>query len=164
MDGYDVFMARCGKKYALVGTVEKDQPTSLTVKNLKVGKCYKAYVAPYVMKGSEKDYLGMSKKAHAFTNNGNHKKTNPAGIRVKEKRTVRVGKKKALNAKILSMDKNKDLVNHVRMIRYFSSNPNVATVSRKGRVKGVGVGDCVIYVLANNGICKQVNITVKPAK
>ena len=164
VDGYDVFMTRCGKgKYNLIYEAKAGE-ISYTKTGLGVGKCYKAYVAPYVLKNGEKVYLGNPKKAHAFTNNGNDKKTNPAGIRVKKKMTVKVGKRKALNAKILSKDKSKDLVNHVRKIRYFSSDPNVATVSKKGKVKGVGQGTCVIYVLANNGICKQVDITVKAAK
>ena len=46
-------------------------------------------------------------------------------------------------------------------IRYESSNPAVASVSSKGKIKGLKKGKVVIYAFAQNGINKKVKITVK---
>ena len=46
-------------------------------------------------------------------------------------------------------------------LRFYSSNANVATVSKDGKVKAVRKGSCTIYALANNGVRASMNVTVK---
>ena len=46
-------------------------------------------------------------------------------------------------------------------IRYETSNKKIATVSKKGVVKGVKKGKCVVYAYAQNGIAKKIKIVVK---
>ena len=52
------------------------------------------------------------------------------------------------------------MLEHVKPLRYCSSNRNVATVSSGGKIKAVGAGSCKIYVIANNGVFATVKVTV----
>ena len=74
------------------------------------------------------------------------------GKRKRIKATVKGVKKKGKRLKVLK---------HVAKLRYYSSDCSIATVDSKGRVKGVGKGSCVVYVVANNGVHNEVNVTVK---
>ena len=56
--------------------------------------------------------------------------------------------------------KRGELADHVDELRYISSDKSVATVNSKGKVKAVGPGKCVIYVITTNGIYKTVDISV----
>ena len=49
---------------------------------------------------------------------------------------------------------------HVRKIRWYSSDNNVAKVSRNGKITAVGGGTCTIYAVANNGVSAYVKVTV----
>ena len=85
---------------------------------------------------------------HTVTPGG--KKGNPLSIKLKKnKYTLKVNKKKKIKAKITY---KKKVANHVKALRYESSNP---------LVKGKKKGKAVIYIYAQNGIYKKVNITVK---
>jgi uncharacterized protein YjdB len=48
-----------------------------------------------------------------------------------------------------------------RAIAFETSNPKVATVDKKGKIKAVGKGKCKIYAYAQNGVCKAISVTVK---
>ena len=48
-----------------------------------------------------------------------------------------------------------------RSLAYESSNKNIATVTKKGVVKGVRAGKCYIYVYAQDGVMAKVKVTVK---
>ena len=51
---------------------------------------------------------------------------------------------------------------HMAKFRFESSDPKVATVTKKGKVKGIKKGkSCYIYIYAQNGVYKQVKVTVK---
>jgi uncharacterized protein YjdB len=52
-------------------------------------------------------------------------------------------------------------LDHVRKVRWYSTNANVATVDANGRVKAVGKGSCTIYAIANNGVRNKAKVTVK---
>ncbi|GEM_PF-4867808 len=46
-------------------------------------------------------------------------------------------------------------------IRFMSSNTKIATVSKRGVVKGIKKGKATIYAYAQNGIYRAIKITVK---
>ena len=50
---------------------------------------------------------------------------------------------------------------HDAKVRYLSSDPKIATVSAKGKIKAKAKGTCKIYVYAVNGAYKTVKVTVK---
>ena len=70
-------------------------------------------------------------------------------------------KKKKINASVVRSVRKKKVLKHVKMFRYFSTNRKVVTVSASGKLKPVGAGTCTIFVLANNGVYKEVTVTVK---
>ena len=45
--------------------------------------------------------------------------------------------------------------------RYESTNPSIAIVNKKGKIKGVKKGICEIYIYAQNGLYKKIKVTVK---
>lgn len=48
-----------------------------------------------------------------------------------------------------------------RDIQYESSNKKIATVTSKGKIKGIKKGSCYIYVYAQNGLKTKLKVTVK---
>ncbi|MCR5202872.1 MAG: Ig-like domain-containing protein [Lachnospiraceae bacterium] len=50
---------------------------------------------------------------------------------------------------------------HGAKFRYKSSDTSIATVSKKGKIKGIKKGKCTIYVYSINGLVKKARITVK---
>jgi len=50
---------------------------------------------------------------------------------------------------------------HIAKFRYESSNKKVATVNKKGKIKGISKGKATIYVYAQNGFYKTIKVTVK---
>jgi uncharacterized protein YjdB len=78
----------------------------------------------------------------------------------KNKVNIKAKKKFKLKAKQVPQKKKLKIKNH-RKVAYESSNPAIATVSKSGVIKGVGKGKCAVYVYAQNGIFKKINVTVK---
>ena len=48
--------------------------------------------------------------------------------------------------------------------RYLSADEHVATVTKDGTITAKGAGTCKIYVIANNGVYKGLNVTVNGTK
>ena len=73
------------------------------------------------------------------------------------------GKTVRLKAKVIKLKKGKRLMpaEHAVKLRYLTTNTDVATVSRSGRITAKGKGSCKIYVVTVNGIRKSIQITVK---
>ena len=78
----------------------------------------------------------------------------------KNKVKVKVGKTFKLAAKAIPASKKLKVKKH-RKLTYESSNPAVASVSKKGKVKGLKKGKAIIYVYAQNGVFAKVKVTVK---
>ena len=76
----------------------------------------------------------------------------------KNKVNLKTGKKFKLKAKGV---KGKGKVKKHRAICYETSNTAVATVNKKGVIKGVAPGKCIVYAYAQNGVFEKVTITVK---
>jgi uncharacterized protein YjdB len=79
----------------------------------------------------------------------------------KTKVTLKAGKTFKLKAKESAEGQTSKKVKHHRSLSYESSDKSVATVSAKGVIKAIKKGKCTIYVYAQNGVCKKVNVTVK---
>lgn len=167
-EGYDIFFTPCGKKnaYQLIESVPADAQNSYTITGLKTGSPYKSYIMAWRMEGGAKTYIGKaSPTVHAIAGMKNDAYCNAKSVAVRKKNlTVKVGKRKKITATVKGVKKGKKrlkVLKHVAKLRYYSSDCSIATVDSKGRVRGVGKGSCVIYVVANNGVHNEVNVTVK---
>ena len=74
---------------------------------------------------------------------------------------LKVGKSKTLKATVKGVKSGKKLLQHAKLVRYYSSDADVATVSSSGKVKAVSKGKCIIWAIANNGVRARVKISVK---
>ena len=50
---------------------------------------------------------------------------------------------------------------HISKFRYESTNPTIAAVDKKGKIKGIKKGKCDIYIYTQNGYSKKIKVTVK---
>ena len=168
-NGYDIFFSRCNhddKKLPtkIVATVNGNNVSSWTATGLKAGVTYKACVKAYVMKGGKKQYVKSSPLMHAYTAGASKKHCNAKSVKVnKTNVSIKKGKTFKLKAKVKKLKKGKTLMPkcHVAKVRYLSTDTSIATVSKKGKIKGVKKGTCYVYAYAHNGVFKKVKVTVK---
>ena len=151
---YVVYGNKCGKKNKYI-KLAKVTKTSFTHKKLKKGTYYKYIV---IAVGNEKA-RAISKTLHIATKGG--KVGNDKSVKVKKSK-FKLKKGKTATIKAYAKAKSKKLsVKRHRKLAYETSNPKVAKVSSKGKIKAVGKGSCSIYVYAQNGVYKAVKVTVK---
>ena len=160
-DGYDVYFVNCGSgRYKRVGTVAGNAERSFDFRKLSAKRGYKVIVKAWVMKDGEKKYVAKSPVAHCFTSGGGAVSVNPKSLSLKKSAmTVKLGKTARIRATVKCVRRGKTL-NHDHVLRYYTTNKKVARVDAQGKVKAVGPGTCLIYVLTSNGIWKTVTITV----
>lgn len=158
-DGYLIYGNKCGKKnhYQPITEVNSGSTTSYLSKKRKKGTYYKYIVRAYKKFGEKKITIAVSKTVHGVTLGGKYGVAKAVKVN-KAKVTLKVGKTHKIKAKEMRANKK---IRHHRNICYESSNDNIATVSSKGVVKGVGKGKCYVYVYAQNGVYKKVTVTVK---
>ena len=168
-DGYDVYAGYCGfYDPTLFKTIKKNTVTKVKIakldgKKLDLDKNIKVYVVAYKYIDGKKVTLAKSVVSHAIGNK-NAQYTNPKSLKLnKSKATLEVGFQTKVKAKVTREYNNKKLlpVKHIAKLRYKTSNKKVATVSKNGKIKGVGKGKCTVYVIAANGITKKVKVTVQ---
>jgi len=169
-DGYIIYGAKCnkGKKknaYKLIKTIDKQTTTSFTHKKLSKGTYYKYIVRAYKEIEGTKVSIAVSKTIHASTKGGsfgNAKSvTFKTSSKLKKKKgiyTLKIKKGKTYKLKASEKREGKKIKKH-RAIAYETSNTAIATVSKKGVIKGKKKGTCYIYAYAQNG--KFVRLTVK---
>lgn len=159
-DGYIIYGSKCGSKMKYITTVKGSGKKTFTVKKLKKGTYYKYMVVAYKTTPSGDKVLTSSKSVHVATDGS--KKGNPSKLIVKKsKLKVKKGKTVKIKAKVKN-PKGKKVSTHIAKVRYESSDPSVATVNKKGKVKGLTKGKtATIYVYSQNGLCKTVKVTVK---
>ena len=151
---YTVYGNKCGKanKYEKLATVKG---TSFAEKKLKKGTYYK-YIVVAVGDGKS---LATSKTLHIATLGG--KVGNNKSVKIKKtKISLKKGKSSAVKASATPVSKKMKVKKH-RNLSYETSDPKVATVSKKGKIKAVGKGNCLVYVYAQNGVSKAVKVKVK---
>lgn len=160
-DGYDLYFVKCGRDY-------KSKPkATVSCCSVKVSKLtarteYKAYVRAWMKVAGKKVYLGDSPEVHAITGGYDAKYCNAQSVRLNRSAlSLKVGKSATLKATVKGVKSGKKVLAHVRKVRYYSSNVNVATVNKNGKVKATGIGKCTIWAIANNGVRTSVKVTVK---
>ena len=165
-DGFDIFYTVCGPEnpYQIIGSVTAADLLDYSITGLKKGQCYKAYVQAWRGTKDNKTYVGKpSPKIHAIVGGSNKTRCNAKKVKTRKSAlTMKVGgKKRKIMVSVVRSVRSKKVLKHVKKYRYFSTNRKVAIVSAKGKVKAVGAGTCTIFVLANNGVYKEVTVTVE---
>lgn len=167
-EGYDLYVAACGKRFngitkSVAGTVKSATFKKLAGKKLKPQKSYKVKVRAYRMVNGRKEYIANGTTLHAALT-GNKTYTNAGRVQVNRKNyTLKQGKKTAIRAVIVKQKQNRRLLTkgHGPTLSYMSSNSAVASVSKNGTITAKKKGRCTIYVRALNGVCKKVGVKVK---
>ena len=155
---YYIYANACGKgkKYQKLGTFTGKSATIKKVagKKLKKGTYYKFMIL--AVDSSDK-VVTASKTVHAATAGG--KVGNPTKVTTKAKKNkVTVKAKKTF--KLAAKQAGKKIKKH-RAVSYETSDAKIATVSKKGVIKGVKKGTCYVYAYAQNGVCAKIKVTVK---
>ena len=162
--GYDVFFKRRGASgdYT-VKKVSGGKTLNCTIKGLKKGKTYKGYVKAWKKVNGTKEYIGKaSPTVYAIVGGYSDKWCNAKCVTVKKSElTLSKGKTKRIKAGVKGVKSGRKVLKHGSLLRYFSSDCNIATVNGEGVVKGVAKGACTIYVMASNGLRQSVQIHVK---
>ena len=166
-EGYDIFFGKCdgnGKETAKkVKTIKGSSKLTWKKTGLKAGDTYKAYVKAYVMKDGKKKYVASSPLMHAYAKGYNRNYTNAKSVKVnKTEVSINKGKTFKIKASVRKLKKGKKLMpkKHEPTLRYLSTDKSVATVSGKGKIKGVKAGTCYVYAFAHNGVSKKIKVTV----
>ena len=153
-DGYEIYGAKSNEKYKRLQTVG-NKSVRWKHKKLKNGTQYKYYVKAYKKVGGKRVILAQSLLVYSTTTGGKY--GNPSKIAVKKTHvSVKSGKKIRLRVNVTGKKVSKT----GKKVRYVSSNPSVATVSKKGVVIGKKRGSCTIYCIAQNGLYKEVKVKV----
>ena len=159
---YVIYGNKCGKKNKMVKLMTTKKTSNVfkkvNKKAVKKGTYYKFYV---VALDKNNKVISTSKSVHVATSGGkvgNDKKVTTAAK--KNKVTVKVKKTFKLNGKEVAASK-KLTVKHHRGVAYESTNPQIASVTKKGVVKGLKKGTCYVYAYAQNGVFAKVKVTVK---
>jgi len=161
-DGYDVYFARNDKKFKKSEVMSVTSTQTYKFSGLKKNTEYKAYVQAWKWENGKKSIIGRaSPVVSALTGNNNKEWTNPASVKIKATElSLKVGKKATIKADVKGAKHDRKVLKQdCKLLRYYSSNRNVASVSGSGTVKAVGKGTCTIWVIAANG--KRVGVKVK---
>lgn len=157
-DGYKIYGTQCnGQQAKLIATV-KAGSTTWNQKGLKKATHYKYQVVAYKNTNGKKVTLSKSDVMHAVTTGGKYGNAKKVTVN-KEQVSIVEGKSFTLKVKVTNTTKN--VKYHVSAVRYKSSNSGVATVNKKGVIKGIKKGACTVYCYAPNGVYKAVKVTVK---
>ncbi len=157
-DGYLIYGGKCGEEMKKLAKLPADT-TSYTVKNLKKGTNYKYQVKAYQMIDGEQVIIATSKVIHTITES--KKYGNPTKVTT-DKASVKleVGISKTVTGQVV-LPKGKKLKEHTAVIRYASSNKEIATVNSKGKITAKAKGTCYVYAYAQNGVYKRIKVTVE---
>ncbi len=150
--GYIIYGNKCGKKnhYVKLKTTAK---TSYKQKKLEKGTYYKYIVVAF----NGDQALAASKTIHVATNGGKNG-NNTAVTLNKQKLTIKQKKKATVKA---TLRRGALQVKNHRAVAFESGDYRIATVTSKGKIKGVKKGTCYIYAYAQNGMCAKVKVKVK---
>ncbi|MBQ9062169.1 MAG: Ig-like domain-containing protein [Eubacterium sp.] len=163
--GYIVYANKCGKsnQYVKIAELGSGSATSYNLTKINSNKLskntyYKILVAAYKNSSTGKRVIATAKTIHVATSGG--KNGNPTKLTVNKKKvSVKVKKKFKLTVK--QTGKSGTKIKKHRAVMFESSDPKIATVTKKGVIKGIKKGKCYIYVYAQNGLSKKVKVTVR---
>ena len=166
-DGYDVYMAYCGKdKEKVVKSVKAADSLSVEISKLKKKginqkENIKCHVLAYKMVDGKKVTVAKSITIHA-AGKKNKSVTDAKSIKLKKTSYVLAkGKKAVVKASIVKKDKKRPIIKHTSEFRYATSDSKVAVVSKNGKITAKGKGSCSIYVYASNGCAQKIKVVVK---
>lgn len=158
VDGYLIYGGKCGENMKKLADLPSDT-TSYTVKGLKQGTYYKYQVKAYRMIEGEKVIIMTSKMIHSVTDGKNY--ANPTKVTTNHAAVkLMIGNSKTLMSQVV-LPKGKKQKEHTAVIRYETSNKNIATVNNRGKITAKEKGTCYIYVYAQNGVNKKIKVTVE---
>ena len=166
-DGYDVYMAYCGKdREKVVKSVKGANNLSVTVSKLKdkqinQKKNIKCRVLAYKKVNGKKVTVAKSIMIHV-AGKKNESVTDAKSIKLnKTSYVLTKGKKATIKASTVKKDKKRTLINHTPEFRYATTDSKVAVVSEKGKITAKGKGSCSVYVYAPNGCAQKIKVVVK---
>lgn len=160
--GYEVYWSYCDGKqnYKKLKTVGSGGKRQCIHRKLKKARAYKYYIATYMIRDGRKNYQSKSPVIHVAMKRERH--TNAKRIKVNRAKVTLKGKKTfQIKATAVLENRKKKLLNHDRKFRYYVDNRDVASVNKKGKIKGKKKGSCLVFVTANNGVTKQIKVTVR---
>ena len=130
---------------------------------LKKAATYRAYVKAWEKAGGKKRYIGeASPTVSAITGGYTKSRCNPKAVTVKKPAlSLKVGKTAAIKATVKGVKAHREVLSRGGLVRFYSSDVNVAAVNGSGKVTAMGPGKCTIWVLASNGVRTSVKVTVK---
>ncbi|MBR6391970.1 MAG: Ig-like domain-containing protein, partial [Eubacterium sp.] len=165
---YVIYAAYCDKnhkyKYKKIktvsGKVTKYEIKKLYGKKLNPKRNVKVYIVAQKKKNGKWKKIFKTPTFHIA--GAQSKCSNVKKITVKKaKFSLKKGKTAKIKAKLVLVDRNKKAVNHVRKLRYKSTNTAVVKVTKSGKIKAVGKGTATVFVYSNNGTAKAIKVTVK---
>ncbi len=167
-DGYNIFYSKCSGKPWYRAAVRGGNTQRYKITHLDRGVAYMAYVRAWKRVNGVKTYIGKaSPTTHAITGGYDAKYCNAKSVKVdKSGLKLKVGAVRKIKASVKGVRSDRKVLAHDRQLRYYTSDRNVATVTKAGKVRARGVGSCTIYVMANNGVRAKVKVKVydSPAK
>ena len=108
--------------------------------------------------------ISKSLIAHVVTANKKGKYTNASALTLnRTSLTLETGKSAKLSGQVRKAVKGKNTTAavHTKLLRFTTTNKNVATVSAKGKVTAKNPGTCRTYVQTSNGLWKSCKVTVR---
>lgn len=162
--GYNIYGNLCGKgnKYNKLATVNGSAKVSYTLKQLKKGKYYKFIVTAVKEDNGTQKVIATSKSIHVAVQGGkagNYKAVKLTNVK-KNKISLKKGKSFSIKAKSVVQNKKQKVKKH-RGLCYESTNSEIATVNKKGKITAKGKGKCEIYVYDQSGNYSVIKVMVK---
>ncbi|MBR7072836.1 MAG: leucine-rich repeat protein, partial [Eubacterium sp.] len=157
-----IYGNKCGKGNRYIKQ-SQTKATSITIKKIGKNKIKKGTYYKFIVVALDKNgnVVSTSKTVHVATAGGKVGNAKSLSVNAK-KNKVSLKVKKTFKLKATAKPASKKLkVRKHRGILFESSNTKVATVNKKGVIKGVKKGSCYIYAYTQNGICKKIKVTVK---
>ena len=161
VDGYDVFFAHSGTDFGSPYATVSPEENAVTFSRLDRKTAYKSRVKAFVLRSGQKEYVSDSHTLRSITGSGTKKLTNAREILLKEERLdLGVGEKRKIAAEVIGQDPGKQVLSRGSALRYLSCSPEVASVTKNGKILGVGPGVCRIYLIAPNGVHASLEVLV----
>jgi uncharacterized repeat protein (TIGR02543 family) len=162
--GYDVYFAKCGRKFKKVRTIRPNgrKTVSYKRKGLKRGRTYKFRIRAFKRVDGRKVYVKSTPTMHIIAGGSNGRFTDARKITASRRTlTLRTGKSRTVGAKLTKVRSGRKYLNHTAVRRYISGNKHVARVDSKGRITAVSKGTCIVRVFAPNGVYSDITVRVK---
>jgi hypothetical protein len=163
-DGYEVTFVKEDCSFSKAEVVSVYHGNSWKFTDLKKNTAYKAYVRAWKNGKNGRSYIGKrSPVVCAITGDVRKDKTNADSVRVNASRLkLNVGERAKVEASVKGVKSGKNVMRCERaLLRWFSSDTQVATVNASGEIRAVGAGGCTVYAVAANGVRAAVKVNVK---